>query len=88
MCSPPLTPEPGCARCCADVTLAAVFKNEVFLLRNLNHDNLLRFYGACIKPPNLCIVTELLTGSLASLLYGANAKRGDGTVVRNQRDEM
>jgi hypothetical protein len=64
-----------------DVTLSTVFKNEVFLLRNLNHDNLLRFYGACIKPPHLCIVTELLVGSLMSLLYGKQSKRPDGTAV-------
>jgi serine/threonine protein kinase len=43
------------------------------LLRHLNHDNLVRFYAACDKPPpdgQLCIVMELMKGSLASLLYG------------------
>eukprot|EP01052_Picozoa_sp_SAG31_P010214 SAG31_NODE_552_length_14204_cov_14.295356_8_plen_484_part_00 len=64
-----------------DVSLATVFRNEVFLLRNLNHDNLLRFYGACTRAPNLCIVTELLVGSLSNLLYGSQSKRRDGTVV-------
>jgi serine/threonine protein kinase len=63
-----------------DAGLAETFVNEVFLLQNLSHDNLVRFYGACTTPPNLCILTELMTGSLLSLLYGSLARRPDGTL--------
>eukprot|EP01043_Picozoa_sp_COSAG02_P015339 COSAG02_NODE_652_length_18867_cov_30.656756_4_plen_712_part_00 len=63
-----------------DAGLKETFANEVFLLQNLSHDNLVRFYGACTTPPNLCILTELMTGSLMSLLYGSLARRPDGTL--------
>ena len=55
-----------------DKSLVQTFKNEVFLLRNLVHENLVTFYGACAVAPNLCILTELMTGSLQSLLYGVS----------------
>eukprot|EP01046_Picozoa_sp_COSAG06_P000488 COSAG06_NODE_13_length_35352_cov_49.626255_34_plen_595_part_00 len=63
-----------------DAALTETFANEVFLLKNLSHDNLVRFFGACTTPPNLCILTELMTGSLLSLLYGSLARRPDGTL--------
>lgn len=34
-------------------------------MRDLRHDNLSAFFGACVDPPNICIVTEYCTrGSL------------------------
>jgi serine/threonine protein kinase len=68
-----------------DATLVQTFKNEVFLLRNLVHENLVTFYGACAVPPNLCILTELMTGSLQSLLYGRQCAHADGS--RRQLNE-
>ena len=44
--------------------------NEVQLMRRMQHQCLLRLYGACMTPPNLIIVSELCVGSLSSLLYG------------------
>jgi serine/threonine protein kinase len=44
--------------------------NEVQMMRRMQHQSLLRLYGACMTPPNLIIVSELCVGSLASLLYG------------------
>jgi serine/threonine protein kinase len=44
--------------------------NEVQLMRRMQHQFLLRLYGACMTPPNLIIVSELCVGSLSSLLYG------------------
>ena len=32
---------------CADIEMVHSFKTEVYLLKNLNHANLVRFYGAC-----------------------------------------
>ena len=34
------------------------FKNEVGVLRKTRHAHVLLFMGACLKPPNLAIVTE------------------------------
>ena len=36
-----------------DPELIAQFKNEVFLLQHLNHENLVRFIAACSSPPDL-----------------------------------
>ncbi|XP_050365037.1 serine/threonine-protein kinase STY46-like isoform X2 [Argentina anserina] len=38
------------------------FTQEVSILRKVRHKNVVQFIGACTKPPNLCIVTEFLTG--------------------------
>eukprot|EP01051_Picozoa_sp_SAG22_P004550 SAG22_NODE_246_length_13948_cov_12.055744_14_plen_130_part_00 len=46
------------------------FKTELELMRALSHENLLRVYTAYIKPPTPCLVTELLAGSLDSLMWG------------------
>ena len=54
--------------------MLASFKNEVFLMRQLQHVNLVRFFGASDTAPNLCIVMELMRGSLADLFYGKLSK--------------
>jgi len=47
-------------------------EKEVGALRSLSHPRLVRFIGACLKPPNLCIVTEFMAGgSLHHLLHRA-----------------
>jgi len=47
-------------------------EKEVAALRNLNHPRLVSFIGACLQPPNLCIVTEFMPGgSLHHLLHRA-----------------
>ncbi|KAG0522031.1 hypothetical protein BDA96_07G002300 [Sorghum bicolor] len=38
------------------------FLQEVLILRGVNHENILQFYGACTKHPNYCIVTEYMPG--------------------------
>ncbi|MQL99750.1 hypothetical protein Taro_032471 [Colocasia esculenta] len=38
------------------------FNQEVSILREVQHRNVVRFIGACTKPPNLCIVTEYMPG--------------------------
>ncbi|XP_039792398.1 serine/threonine-protein kinase STY46-like isoform X2 [Panicum virgatum] len=38
------------------------FAQEVFIMRKVRHKNVVQFIGACTKPPNLCIVTEYMSG--------------------------
>uniref|UniRef100_A0A803NJ03 non-specific serine/threonine protein kinase n=2 Tax=Cannabis sativa TaxID=3483 RepID=A0A803NJ03_CANSA len=38
------------------------FAQEVAILREVHHRNVVRFIGACTKFPNLCIVTEFMPG--------------------------
>lgn len=46
------------------------FTQEVAILREVRHENVVRFIGACTKSPNLCIVTEYMTGgSLFNYLH-------------------
>ncbi|KAM7532872.1 hypothetical protein Aperf_G00000128549 [Anoplocephala perfoliata] len=48
----------------------ASFKREVANLPKLRHDNLILFMGACTKPPDLAIVTQLSKGeNLHHLLH-------------------
>jgi serine/threonine protein kinase/2',3'-cyclic-nucleotide 2'-phosphodiesterase (5'-nucleotidase family) len=45
------------------------FRAEVAFLSELHHPNVVMFIGACIKKPNLCVVTEYVKkGSLRSVL--------------------
>ncbi|KAL7125521.1 hypothetical protein ABFS83_14G122700 [Erythranthe nasuta] len=38
------------------------FAQEVYIMRKIRHKNVIQFIGACTKPPNLCIVTEFMSG--------------------------
>ncbi|KZV19164.1 hypothetical protein F511_38460 [Dorcoceras hygrometricum] len=38
------------------------FAQEVYIMRKVRHKNVVQFIGACTKPPNLCIVTEFMSG--------------------------
>jgi len=45
-------------------------RTESAILCELQHPNILRFIGMCVKPPNLCMVAEYLErGSLSHILY-------------------
>ena len=41
-------------------------------LQQLRHPNILQFLGACMKPPDLCMVTEHMPHSLHGVLYGGS----------------
>ncbi|KAL9262501.1 Serine/threonine-protein kinase STY46-like protein [Drosera capensis] len=51
------------------------FAQEVAILREVEHKNVVRFVGACTKSPHFCIVTEYLSGgSLYNYLHKYSRK--------------
>ena len=54
-------------------------KTEVSLLSRLEHPNIVKLLGACLAPPRICIVEELLEKSLLDLIA---ERRGAGLAYR------
>ncbi|XP_014676008.1 PREDICTED: atrial natriuretic peptide receptor 1-like, partial [Priapulus caudatus] len=51
---------------------------EMKLMRELNHENLVRFYGACIEPPNICTITQYCAkGALTDVLADDDMRLDD-----------
>ena len=48
------------------------FTDEVFKFCDLDHPNIVRFIGACVKTPNLAIVMEYMRMSIFDALYVEN----------------
>ena len=64
-------------RCGGEMSPAAVdsFQREVEVMSILHHPNIVLMLGACVEPPRLCLVLELMTGgSLYGLLHCACSK--------------
>ncbi|GER42370.1 protein kinase [Striga asiatica] len=45
-----------------NMELQKEFVQEVYIMRKVRHKNVVQFIGACTRPPNLCIVTEYMSG--------------------------
>ncbi|GFY70260.1 guanylate cyclase 32E, partial [Trichonephila inaurata madagascariensis] len=57
------------------VDITRKMKKELKFMRDLRHDNLNPFIGACVDPPNICIVTEYCAkGSLKDILENEDVK--------------
>jgi serine/threonine protein kinase len=52
-----------------DAALKQEFIDELLIMSKLQHPNIVRLYGACMKAPNLCIVMELCEMSMFQLLH-------------------
>lgn len=44
-------------------TQVRVFREEIDLLRRLNHRNIVQFYGANLLPESFFLITELMSGA-------------------------
>ncbi|RLN80717.1 hypothetical protein BBJ28_00003526 [Nothophytophthora sp. Chile5] len=53
--------------------VVAEFSHEAALCATLCHPNIVKFYGMCVCPPTICLVSEVCQGSLEDVLY-AQAK--------------
>lgn len=51
-----------------NTTLSNQFKTEIDMISKLRHKNIVQFYGACLSPPSLFMVTELMQQDLFSAL--------------------
>ncbi|DAZ98091.1 TPA: hypothetical protein N0F65_005253 [Lagenidium giganteum] len=47
----------------------AEFSHEAALCGALHHPNIVKFYGMCVSPPTICLVSELCQGSLDDITY-------------------
>uniref|UniRef100_A0A1B0EWC7 Guanylate cyclase n=2 Tax=Lutzomyia longipalpis TaxID=7200 RepID=A0A1B0EWC7_LUTLO len=57
------------------VDITREMKKELKLIRDLRHDNICAFIGACTDPPNICIITEYCNrGSLKDVLENEDVK--------------
>ena len=52
-------------------------RDEVLLMQQLRHPHVVQFLGACMRPPQLCMVTEHLPHSLHHVLHCMTATEVD-----------
>jgi hypothetical protein len=69
-----------------DETIAG-FSQETALCGALHHPNIVRFYGMCICPPTICLVSELCQGSLEDVM-GVMARRNSTHELSDNRQQL
>ncbi|XP_076054851.1 guanylate cyclase 32E-like [Oratosquilla oratoria] len=61
--------------CKKSVEITRKMKKELKTMRDLRHDNLVSFIGACVDPPHICLITEYCArGSLKDILENEDVK--------------
>ena len=48
------------------------FQEEMLTLKSLRHPHIIQLLGACMKPPELCLVFEFFPYNLHSVLHESN----------------
>jgi serine/threonine protein kinase len=48
---------------------------EVCVLRRLDHPNIVKFYGGCLRPPGMFLAVELMRTNLQTVIHGAPQKQ-------------
>ncbi|ETI35963.1 TKL protein kinase [Phytophthora nicotianae CJ01A1] len=66
--------------------VVAEFSHEAALCASLSHPNIVKFYGMCVCPPTICLVSELCQGSLEDILYAQTKSRSRRRVTRHLFD--
>ena len=56
-----------------DNALMAEYQDELLVMSQLQHENIVRFLGASMTPPHLCFVMELCDASLFAMLHEQRA---------------
>ncbi|CAI5733182.1 unnamed protein product [Hyaloperonospora brassicae] len=63
--------------------VVAAFSHEAALSGALHHPNIVRFYGMCVCPPTVCLVSELCRASLEDVTRTSARMR-----LKHQRDRI
>ncbi|GMF26737.1 unnamed protein product [Phytophthora lilii] len=71
----------------SDETVAE-FSQEAALCGALKHPNVVKFYGMCVYPPTICLVSELCQGTLGDITYAAQVRFGNGDLRFHKRQQM
>ncbi|KAG6969735.1 hypothetical protein JG687_00003044 [Phytophthora cactorum] len=66
--------------------VVAEFSHEAALCASLSHPNIVKFYGMCVCPPTICLVSELCQGSLEDILYAQAKSRSRRRNTRHLLD--
>ncbi|KAG3160584.1 hypothetical protein PI124_g6974 [Phytophthora idaei] len=66
--------------------VVAEFSHEAALCASLSHPNIVKFYGMCVCPPTICLVSELCQGSLDDILYAQAKSRSRRRITRHLLD--
>lgn len=64
-----------------DEKIKKEYMDELHCMRHLDHPNVVKFLGACVKPPNMCIVMELCQYSMFHLLHNTRTPLPQETLV-------
>ncbi|KAG6612726.1 TKL protein kinase [Phytophthora cinnamomi] len=66
--------------------VVAEFSHEAALCASLRHPNIVKFFGMCVCPPTICLVSELCQGSLEDVLYTQAKARSKRRATRHLLD--
>lgn len=66
----------------------AEFSQEAALCGALHHPNIVKFYGMCVYPPTICLVSELCQGTLGDITCAAHTRYAEGGPRYCKRQQM